>query len=149
MRLGWDCQRQLSTSTVPLQKHSTACQWVAALLCALSDQNLIVTGSNEALGYDLTVEPSLEAGPSGVDEEDFVADDRIGRWPMLNQPPLTVSSCAKLSSLFEVISRLPVSRELRLSGSEAELTVMGITKGRRPIPHERQGGPKERFSRPF
>lgn len=94
-------------------------------------QNLIVTGSNDALGYDLTVEPSLDAGPSGVDEEVFVAPAGWRTNPMPNQPPLTVSSCAQLSSLFKlVIFRLPVSLAQRHRASEAGLTVTRVTEGR-------------------
>lgn len=113
-----------------------------------SAQNRIVTGSNEALGYDLTVEPSLDAGPSGVDGEEFVALSRDCRRtnPMLNQPPLTVSSCAELSSLFKLaIVRLPefiwkVSREVPLSRSGTLSTVTRITKGTWASAREAGGG---------
>lgn len=95
-----------------------------------SYQNLIVTGSKDALGNDLTVEPSLDAGPSGVDGEVFVVPtDGRRTCPMLNQPPLTVSSCVELSSLFKmVIGRLPVSLNFRRSGPRAGMTVTDVTK---------------------
>lgn len=106
----------------------------AAIRRHVRSQNRIVTGSNEALGCDLTVEPSFDAGLSG--DEVFVVLSDEGRriCPMLNQPPLTASICSKLSSWFRlVIVSLPeliwkVSRELNRSRSGTQSTVTRITK---------------------
>ena len=68
-------RNQIDVLAWPMWRGRPVCGMTLAVVDRLLAQNRIVTGSNEALGY-LTVEPSLDDGPSGVDGEDFVALSR-------------------------------------------------------------------------